>query len=304
MGIAIPILIFSGILYIPLAGIILVVLFPMPILFYRLKLGRKMGAFIMIIVLIIIIAIIGELSIDIFFYTCLLLTGFLLGEYIERPLSIEKTGIYTCLSTIGIYTGLFFLYAFISEQGVISIISKHVAANLEMSLKLYPSIGVAQKDIEIISKSIEAIQYVLVRIMPSLIATILIFVTWVNILFIKTIMLKKRISIKRFEKLNKWRAPEQLVWFVIMLCLIAFIPVKNLKIIGLNFIIVLIPVYFFQGIGIVSFFFEKKGFPVILKIFIYTIIAIQQIFLFLIIGLGFFDTWFDFRKIKILNDTE
>ncbi len=304
MGIAIPILIFLGILYIPLSGVILIVLFPMPILFYRLKLGRKMGAFIMILVLSIIIAIIGGISLDILFYSCLLLTGFLLGEYIEKPLSIEKTGIYTCLSTISVYTGFFFFYAFISEQEIISIISKYVVANLEMSLKLYPLIGVAQKDIEIISKSIEAIQYVLVRIMPSLVAIILILVTWINILFIKTIMVKKGIFIQRFEKLNKWKAPEQLVWIVIILCLIVFIPVKNLKIIGLNFIIVLIPVYFFQGIAIVSFFFEKKRFPVILRFFIYTLIAIQQIFLFFIVGLGFFDTWFDFRKLKILNDTK
>ena len=58
-------------------------------------------------------------------------------------------------------------------------------------------------------------------------------------------------------------------------------------------------IYFFQGIAIVSFFFKKKEVPFFLKFFIYTLIVIQQIFALLVIGIGFFDTWFDFRKLNL-----
>ncbi|MCP4670460.1 MAG: DUF2232 domain-containing protein, partial [Desulfobacula sp.] len=55
--------------------------------------------------------------------------------------------------------------------------------------------------------------------------------------------------------------------------------------------------YFFQGIAIVSFLFTKKRAPFALRFFLYILIAIQPFFMFLVIGMGLFDTWFNFRKL-------
>jgi uncharacterized protein YybS (DUF2232 family) len=56
-------------------------------------------------------------------------------------------------------------------------------------------------------------------------------------------------------------------------------------------------VYFFQGIAIVSFLFQKKSAPFALRSFFYILIAIQPLFMLLVIGVGLFDTWFNFRKL-------
>jgi uncharacterized protein YybS (DUF2232 family) len=56
-------------------------------------------------------------------------------------------------------------------------------------------------------------------------------------------------------------------------------------------------VYFFQGIAIVSYYFNKKRFPKILRIFLYTLMALQQLILLAVIGLGFFDLWINFRRL-------
>jgi len=76
-----------------------------------------------------------------------------------------------------------------------------------------------------------------------------------------------------------------------------FLPNAAVKIIGLNGLLILMSVYFFQGIAIVSFYFNKKQFPRVVRIFLYTLIAIQQLVLLAVIGLGFFDMWFNFRKL-------
>jgi uncharacterized protein YybS (DUF2232 family) len=94
-----------------------------------------------------------------------------------------------------------------------------------------------------------------------------------------------------------WQAPEYLVWGVIGCGLALFIPNASIKIIGLNGLLILMSVYFFQGIAIVSFYFNKKQFPRIIRIFLYTLIAVQQLVLLAVIGLGFFDMWFNFRKL-------
>jgi uncharacterized protein YybS (DUF2232 family) len=55
-------------------------------------------------------------------------------------------------------------------------------------------------------------------------------------------------------------------------------------------------IYFFQGIAIVSFYVEKKQFPRLLRVMLYGLIAMQQLLLLLVIAVGFFDTWIDFRR--------
>jgi uncharacterized protein YybS (DUF2232 family) len=108
---------------------------------------------------------------------------------------------------------------------------------------------------------------------------------------------QKQIHLSVLDHLNRWQAPELLVWAVIISGLGLFLPVSAVKIAGLNALIALLPVYFFQGIAIVSFFFEKKQVPRMVKVFVYGIIALQQIFLLVVVGLGFFDTWLNFRKL-------
>ena len=98
--------------------------------------------------------------------------------------------------------------------------------------------------------------------------------------------------------LNLWKAPDYLVWVLIGCGGFLMLPGSTLKIIGINGLLVLLMIYFFQGIAIVSFFFEKKQFPRLLRIFFYSLIAIQQIILLVVIGLGLFDMWLNFRKIK------
>ena len=303
-GIFVSVLIFSSGFYIPLFGFFLTLLLPMPIIFYRLKLGRKPGMLIMAAVFAIITTSTGEISLDIIFYGSLLLTGFFLGEFIEMQLSVEKTGIYTCIATLLTGSVCFVAYSVITDQGIFSLVSNYVATNLKMTLKIYADIGVPKENIEMIARSLAAIQYVLVRIMPAIITALLMFTTWANILFIKTILTKKGIRLRQLEVLNTWQAPDHLVWSVIVFGLMLFIPGQTVRIIGLNFIIILMPIYFFQGIGIVSFFFQKKKFPSVLRLFIYSIIAIQQIFIILIIGIGFFDTWIDFRKLNLVSKPE
>jgi uncharacterized protein YybS (DUF2232 family) len=72
-------------------------------------------------------------------------------------------------------------------------------------------------------------------------------------------------------------------------------------VLGINGLIVLMTVYFFQGMAITTFFFQKKRFPFILRVFFYGLIVVQQFLLLLVIALGFFDTWLNFRKLGVSN---
>jgi uncharacterized protein YybS (DUF2232 family) len=97
-------------------------------------------------------------------------------------------------------------------------------------------------------------------------------------------------------RLNRWKTPDYLVWGVIGCGLLMLIPDGMVKTIGLNGLIALMMIYFFQGIAIVSFFFEKKQVPRIAKVMLYALLVLQEVLL-VVIAIGFIDVWANFRKL-------
>jgi len=226
-----------------------------------------------------------------------MLLGFVMSEMFERPLSVEMTIAFTC--GIVLATGLIgiLLVGMVSDTGIIALVSSYVAANLELSLKLYQGIGIPQETIDTIASSLDRIQYVLVRIMPSLAAASTLFVAWTNLIVARPMMLRRGIAFPDFGRLNHWRAPDSLIWGVIVCGLVMLTPATGIRLLGVNGLLVLLTVYFIQGIAIVSFYFEKKGLPRSVRVVLYTMIFFQQLFLLVIICIGLFDMWINFRKI-------
>ncbi|MBW2568143.1 MAG: YybS family protein [Deltaproteobacteria bacterium] len=302
-GTIITCFIFAISVYLPIVGFFCSLLIPLPVLFYRSKLGRKKGSIVPVASIILMIVITGEMSTNILFFTELLLLGYILSELIEINLPIDKTIFYACSSVLFAgFVGLVF-YSNISNTGIIDFVSEHVAENLKLTMELYKNIGMPEESIYMFSKSMEDIQYVLVRILPSLIVASTLFVAWANLLLAKSILSIRSLFYPDFGALNQWKAPDSFVWIIIGCGVTLLFPDRGVKMLGLNGLIIMMTIYFFQGIAIISFYFEKKRFPRFLRIALYTFVAMQQVILLIVIGLGFFDMWLNFRKLGIKNSS-
>ena len=297
-GISITCIIFAVSVYMPIFGFFCSLFIPLPILFYRSKLGRKTGSIVPIAAGVIMMMVLGRFSIDLLFFFELMLLGFILSELMAIDLSIERTVLFACSAILvsGI-VGLTF-YGQVIHKGLWDLAAEYVTKNLQLTLVLYENMGMSEKNIQLISNSLEQIQYVLLRIIPALAIASILFVAWTSLLISRPLLLSRGLYYPDFGPLNVWKPPEHLVWGVIGCGLVLLIPSSALKLIGLNGLITLMTIYFFTGIAIVSYYFEKKRFPRLLRIFLYSLIALQQFVLILVIGLGFFDVWLNFRKIK------
>src|SRR5262249_21461721 len=73
----------------------------------------------------------------------------------------------------------------------------------------------------------------------------------------------------------------------------------TLKFLLFNFFIVLLAVYFFQGLAILSFYLILKVVYTWLRFLCYSLLLLflQPLGL-LLIAVGFFDSWFNFRRLK------
>lgn len=297
-GIAITTMIFIVSVHLSVFGFFCALLLPLPVLFYRSKLGRTAGVAIPAGSVLVMAVIFGRISVDILFFSELLLAGFVLSELIEMNLSVERTVLYAC--GVVLLTGLAFLilHSNFSQKGIVPLVSQYVGENLRLTLMLYREMGVSEESIRIISDSLEHIQYVLVRILPSLAVSLVLFVVWVTLLMARPILKLRGLFCPDFGSLSLWKVPDTLVWAVIGCGGILLVPDSAFKIFGMNGLIILMMIYFFGGIAIVSFYFKKKKFPLALRFFLYSLIALQQFILLFVIGLGFFDMWLNFRKLE------
>jgi len=297
-GVLITSLIFAVSILIPVVGFFCSLFIPLPTLYYRIKLGRTTSVIIPVLGFIIMVVVISSFSMDVMFFAELLLVGFILGELLESRFSIDKTMLYACgVILIGGIVSLF-VYRITSGIDLISILSQYVAQNIELSLVLYQSLGMPEESLRLIQGSLDNIQYILVSIIPGLTITSTLLVIWINILLSKVALKGKFPFHPDYEKLNQWQAPDYLVWALIGCGLLMLFPAGVTRMISLNIILILMTIYFFQGMAIVSFYFEKKQIPRLFRILLYTLIALQQLALIAVIGIGLFDMWVNFRKLK------
>lgn len=292
---------------IPFIGFVSSWFIPLPILFYRTRLNRKKAAIIPAAVILLLIIIAKGFSPDIILFAGLMVLGFLLSESFEMNFSIDRTILFSCGGVL--LTGCFalFFYSIFVNTGFIDLITGYVDKNLSLTIALYKEMGVPEEALATISESREQWVFILTRILPGLSAAMLIFTAWINILIAGSIFAKHNINFADYGKLKLWKAPDQFIWVTIISALALMIPVEAINIISLNFILVLLLVYFFQGIAITSFYFDKKKFPRGLRIILYGLIMLQSILKIFIIGIGFFDMWVNFRKTGVdktgtLND--
>ncbi|WP_155320629.1 YybS family protein [Desulfosarcina ovata] len=296
-GVMATLVIFSASVFMPVIGFLFSMFIPLPVLFYRTKLGRRHGMIVPLVAIAVIGFIIGGITMDIVFFSGLMLLGFALSEMFEKALPVEMAIVAACGIVLGVGLGAMVMYSIASNKGVVSLVSAYVATNLKLSLQLYQSIGIPQETIDAISGSLDRIQYVLVRILPSLVAASTLFVAWTNLIAARPILERRGLAFPDYGRLNRWRAPDVLIWGVIGSGLIMLLPATGFRLIGINGLLVVLTVYFIQGIAIVSFFFEKKKLPRPIRVVLYIMIALQQLFLLVIVCIGLFDMWINFRKI-------
>jgi uncharacterized protein YybS (DUF2232 family) len=278
---------------VPMAGLLGSAFIPVPLIYFRAKLGRQAARVSAAAALGCALLIGGPL--EALFFGELLLIGLVMGELMGRPVSLEKMAVSVCIA-VGV--GGVLAAALWSGQGLLATVSESVRQHLELSLLLYQQMGLSQEQLDFLENSLDVIQRVLVGIMPALVIGSTLMVTWMSLLVARRLCRRQGLTLPDYGPLERWKAPEQLVWGVIAAGGLLLAPSVAAKMLGLNGLIVFMVIYFFQGLAIVAYFFQKKQIPRFARVVLYGLIAIQQVVLLAVIGIGFFDTWFNFRKLE------
>lgn len=142
--------------------------------------------------------------------------------------------------------------------------------------------------------------------LPSAVVMIFMISLWLGLLgrsfaikkykSLKTYVDKEELSSLEKLKIADFSLPEQMIWLALPVLAVAFIDIQmsGLQVVASNLLNVIIVLYFFQGLSIVSFFFKENKIGTFWKWFWYIILVIHMFLL--VSSLGFADYWMDFKS--------
>ena len=285
--------------FIPIVGALLSLLLPLPFLFYASKLGLQQGLIISLISLFFIGIIASLIGYPYIIIQCIEfgLLGLIISEVFKRRFSVGMTifwGITVTLVVVGV---LILLIGLSLEKGPLDLILDYFQIDLDEAIHVYINMGLNQEQAAELKQVSKIIIDLFKKIFPAFIIIWTGCVVWINVIISRPLFQFKGIQYPSFGPMDKWHPPELLVWGLIITGFALFLPVSGIKWVAVNVFIVTAVIYFFNGLSILLFLFNKYHLPTWARLGIYILIGIQAIFWFVLAVAGLFDQWIDFRKI-------
>jgi uncharacterized protein YybS (DUF2232 family) len=290
---------FMAAAFLPLIGSVFAIFAPLPVLYYYLKAGRLSGVAICAAALLILFAasLLFNEPAGLGLILLMALAGVILAESLKREYSVERAVIIPSiiLYLIGFITLLY--QSFQLDKPPFDLIESFLSANIQESISIYAKLGMPAEQITEIKESAGQISIFLTNVFPSLVLVATCFAIWLNVLTGTKILRKNKIFNAYLRDLSNWRSPEKIIWLLIAGAAgLFFLPNETLKYGCLNAVIVCFFIYLLQGLAIISFLFKRKNIPAILRSVIYFLIFAQQYIFFLVVAVGLFDIWVNFRR--------
>jgi uncharacterized protein YybS (DUF2232 family) len=161
------------------------------------------------------------------------------------------------------------------------------------AIEMYRDLGMSADQIAELESARTEMGQTLLRLLPALL------IVFSAALWLANLCVSSRwIGWPQVSELSRWRVPDALIWLLIAAGFAMFIPVPLLAGAAVNVFAVVLACYFGQGLAIVSYFLRRFGLPRGLRIATYIVIAFQYVAAALVVALGVFDLWGDFRHLS------
>ncbi|MCP4681832.1 MAG: YybS family protein [Desulfobacterales bacterium] len=285
--------------YIPLFGPFLGMLTPLPFFYYSSKLGSRQGIKLGALVILTIGVAARFAGQHQIILLCIELgiLGLVLSELFKRGFSPGQIIFPATVFMLFLGIGSLYFIGLSRDLGPFEMMLNYLQENLDAAIRTYKDMETSRENALELEAYGKVFMDTISAIYPSLMVLGAGFVVWINFIIARQLSKIGKLAYPDFVPLDHWQAPEGMIWGVIISGFALFLLSGGVKLVLINALIVMIAIYFFHGLSIILFFFNKYNIPSWIKIGVYLLILIQQIFLVLLILAGIFDQWIDFRKI-------
>lgn len=292
--------------WIPFVGPFFSLLTPLPFLYYTSKSGLYQGVKVAVVTILVIGLIANLAGFPQLIFLCLEFSvlGMVIAEIYRRGFSV---GYAVFLATaLMLFVGVVMLAVISASKnmGPMALILDYFQNNLREALQIYENTGPEQEKALQLEEYVRALTGIIAKVYPALVIIGTGFVVWINVVISKPLFRVTKLKYPDFGPLDRWQAPEFMVWGVIAAGFSLFLTIRGIKLAAINALIVMLVIYVFHGLSIILFFFNKYRVPPWIRFGAYFLIVFQQIVLVGLAMAGLFDQWVDFRKIHPRRETE
>ena len=221
------------------------------------------------------------------------LPGAALGFGLVRRLPVAVTTLLTALANLA---GVVVLLWVLSPVGMgpIAYLERQVAAQVT-ELEQWPArLGPAGQDAGWAAEAARFVVATLRVAAPGMLGLGVFAGAVANFAFAR-FSLRRRLGFRPFAQ---EAVPDHLVWGAIGAGVLLASRQERLEAIGLNLLLVLMPLYVIQGLAVFRHFFQRIGLPRLLQVVSFGLLAMQPLLLVAVSCVGLSDLWIDFRKIR------
>jgi uncharacterized protein YybS (DUF2232 family) len=284
----------SGVSFPPL-GVILLPFVAQPVLLFGLKYGIAGALGVLALVFVLLLAF-GAEELALIYSLFAVMAGLLMA-LLGRLRAIEYLVGSIATAMLAITAGLAY-YFFGSWTAMFHELRVSFTQQLESAVRMQEKMGLPQESLTILKEQAPQIVEMMLRLLPALLLLSFAFIVLINVLYLARRFAERRSDWFSLPYLREWKAPEPLVWGFIASGFMVFFPgVGLVGAVALNILVVIAACYFGQGLAVIAYFFNKNNVPRFLRGLTYILIIFQQIFTLLVVGLGLFDLWGDFRRL-------
>jgi uncharacterized protein YybS (DUF2232 family) len=247
--------------------------------------------------------IIGNL--DLFVFSAIFLfAGYVQFSSFEKKERPAISGLKTFATISSGWIAVLILFTLGKEVSPYSQLISTLDLGISEALTFYQgSDSVTPETLAMLETTLSQMKLVLPLIMPAILGSIVLLITWFSMLLGNIIAMREQGS-TAWAGYGLWQLPDKLIWFAIVLGICVMLPIPGLRIIALNILILLGLVYCFQGLAVAVFYMNKWNVPLLLRSFFYVMLIVQTFGTVVLLVVGIADVWLDLRKIKLSDNVK
>lgn len=288
-------LLFGASMALPIAGFLSALLAPVPVSVARIR-SSRMAALFAVVCATLVITILAGPMFGVWYLIQVGSVGMAIPEMITRGVSPGRSVLYSALFSFSLAVVTVVIMTNGALAPTISLLESELKQATGQALILYQQQTTLQPDeITLLTESMQRASTLAIRLLPALtlIALGLISATTMRV----TARVAQRYGLAfSVSPFSEYRTPEYLIWALIGS---GFALLSNQTIItipAMNLAVPLAVAYCFQGIAVLISRFNRTSISGILKTMTTVMVVLQPYLLLIIVAIGVFDLWFDFRR--------
>lgn len=293
VGIGLTLLCLLGIGWLGPSGAFLNLLTPLAAAYLSMRFGLRQG----IVVVVVTSVLLAQLTTTytLFAYLCLFGVGSLLLPYcLRQKLPWDRSVLYASLGGALVSALLVAAVLLISGTNLPGLVDQVIQVEVEQAMQVYRDAGFAADQLEEMQKITESLAEFIDKSFYGLYLAALLVVQALTLVLLYGLKGKHyQLSGPAFAK---WRLPAGLIWLLIAAGFALLVPLAPVALFGRNLLVVLLPLYFFQGMAVVNSYLRQKPYPPMVKGVIYVLLLILNPLPIIVTSVGIFDLWVDFRR--------